>query len=98
MATQTDSASRRRQMQLIGLRIVQARARRGMTQSDLAAEIGRSRRAIGRWESGDRMCSIIDCIAIAEGLSCPIGELVSGIGGVPPASAHPSTAGDRRRR
>lgn len=52
----------------IGVRVAEARAERGVTQSQLAASIGLDRTALAKIESGSRRVSAVELVAIAREL------------------------------
>ena len=56
----------------LGRRIADARAEAGMTQADLAADIGVERTALVRVESGERKVSATELVAIAGALGRPV--------------------------
>lgn len=58
----------------------QARERAGMTQESLAASAGIGRVTLARIESGDQSPRYDTLVAIANGLRCPIEELLVGDG------------------
>jgi len=63
---------------LIGLRIVQARKRRGWNQEALAKRMGVSRRVVGRWERGMNSPSLEALVKLAAVLEAPTDELLLG--------------------
>lgn len=56
----------------LGLRIRQARERRGMSQDDLAAALSRDQRAISEYENGKRKLAATDLPAFATVLEVPV--------------------------
>ncbi len=56
----------------LGLRIRQARERRGMSQDDLAAALARDQRAISEYENGKRKLATTDLPAFATVLEVPV--------------------------
>lgn len=56
----------------LGRRIADARTEAGMTQADLAADVGLERTALVRIESGERKVSATELVAIAGSLDRPV--------------------------
>lgn len=56
----------------LGLRLKKARENKGLSQEDLAAEVGLDQRAISEIENGKRKMSVLELPAIAEVLDVPI--------------------------
>lgn len=54
------------------------RKKMGLTQAELAQEIGVSGRALNSWECGQRWPKIEDAIKLAEFFGCTLDELVRG--------------------
>jgi transcriptional regulator with XRE-family HTH domain len=57
---------------LLGLRIRQARERRGISQEALAEAVGKDQRAISEYENGKRKLSVVDLPAFATVLEVPL--------------------------
>lgn len=62
----------------IGTRIREARADRGLTQDQLAAEVGVSRSAVAQWETGRTGQVTGNLSRIAAALQLPVEHLVHG--------------------
>src|SRR5258708_18071179 len=63
-------------LRLLGERIREARARRGMTRKILARDSGVSERYLAQLEGGHGNISIILLRQVAQAMSLPLGELV----------------------
>jgi transcriptional regulator with XRE-family HTH domain len=57
---------------LLGLRIRQARERRGLSQEDLAAAVSKDQRAISEYEAGKRKLAVTDLPTFATVLEVPL--------------------------
>ena len=57
---------------LLGLRIREARERRGMSQEDLAAAVSKDQRAISEYEAGKRKLAVTDLPRFATVLDAPL--------------------------
>lgn len=62
----------------LGRQIVRIRARKGMTQKELAERIGVTESRLCRWERGCHLPSLLQVLAIARGLDTGLDELVLG--------------------
>jgi transcriptional regulator with XRE-family HTH domain len=71
-------------MRIIGHRIADLRAKRGMTQDDLAEVLDYSEKHLQHIEAGRRNCSIGALLDIAFALDRPLGELFEGLTTVAP--------------
>ena len=56
----------------LGLRIRQARERRGVSQEDLAAAVSKDQRAISEYENGKRKLAVTDLPTMAMVLEVPL--------------------------
>ena len=63
-------------LRLLGERIREARARRGMTRKILARDSGVSERYLAQLESGHGNMSIILLRQVAQAMGLPLGEIV----------------------
>ena len=78
MATSSRQGPARQSHSSPGARIKAAREHAGLTQEDLAREVGVSRSAVAQWET-DRAGQIGGNLArIAEALAVPVGHLLTG--------------------
>ena len=57
---------------VLGLRIRQARERRGMSQEDLASAVSKDQRAISEYEAGKRKLAVTDLPNFATVLEVPL--------------------------
>ncbi len=57
---------------MLGLRIRQARERRGLSQEDLAAAVSKDQRAISEYEAGKRKLAVTDLPTFATVLEVPV--------------------------
>ena len=64
-------------------KIQEARKRRGLTQEELAEQIGVSRQALAKWESGETLPDIERAAALSRILGIPLAELVQNSGPEP---------------
>lgn len=64
---------RRRQ---IGERIRTARRDAQLSQVQLGERVGRDHKTISRWETADRVPSLVDLLLLADALDVPLAELV----------------------
>lgn len=55
------------------------RTQRGLTQEQVAAQVGVSRQAVAKWERGDTLPDIESCICLADLYGVPLDALVRGI-------------------
>ena len=69
----------------LGERIKERRTAHGLTQEMLAQEMGVSRQAVAKWESGQSAPSSEKLIALAKLFHIPLDELI-GVGTAPAAS------------
>lgn len=60
----------------IAQRLRTARTQRRLTQQALAEQLGMSREAISRYESGERDIHIATLIDLSRALGCPLTELL----------------------
>jgi DNA-binding XRE family transcriptional regulator len=68
----------------VGANIRRWRRERGMSQTKLAAAVGRARTALCRWESGDRLPSLATLARVAWVLECTLGDLIAGVVAIKP--------------
>ncbi len=64
--------SERLDAKLLGVRIRQARERRGLSQEELAAAVSRDQRAISEYENGKRKLSVTELPEFARVLGVPL--------------------------
>lgn len=64
--------------QRIGGNLRRLRQGRGLSQSALAAALGRARTTVCRWETGERMPTVPALLALAAALGCDPAELLTG--------------------
>jgi transcriptional regulator with XRE-family HTH domain len=84
--TREPEGARKKKMPLrrqLGLRIIQARKRRGWHQEELASRVGATRAMLGRWERGLNAPSLEGLAKLSEVLEVTLEELV--LGHTPPA-------------
>ena len=55
------------------------RSRKGMTQEEVAEQVGVSRQAVAKWEKGDTLPDIESCIKLADLFGVPLDMLVRGL-------------------
>lgn len=55
------------------------RTQRGLTQEQVAAQVGVSRQAVAKWERGDTLPDIESCICLADLYGVPLDALVRGM-------------------
>lgn len=55
------------------------RSQRGLTQEQVAAQVGVSRQAVAKWERGDTLPDIESCICLADLYGVPLDALVRGM-------------------
>jgi transcriptional regulator with XRE-family HTH domain len=63
----------------IGLRLLSARRRAGLSRAKLAEALGSSSETIAQYERGQRMPTVERVLAIAAALKCEPGELLDGV-------------------
>ena len=76
------------------------RKQRALSQEQLAEQLGVSRQAVSKWESGKAVPETDTLIAISQYFAVSLDELVKEEPAVPPAAAHPAspqTPAARRR-
>ena len=56
-------------------RLSQARKARGMNQETLAHQVGVSRQAVSKWETGDALPDLPRLLALADALELPLDDL-----------------------
>ena len=77
----------------LGERIKALRRRAGLSQEQVAEQVGVSRQAVAKWESGERAPDLNNCAALAELYHVTLDDLVrhdrakTGVG-VPPKGKH----------
>lgn len=64
------------QLKLLGERIRQLRLSKGLTQAELASQIGKDQQAIQRLESGKVNPSYLSLLEISKGLELKITEIL----------------------
>lgn len=62
-----------------GLRLYELREERGITQAELSAKVGLSHAAVGHWESGRFIPSLVAAKRLADALEISLDELTKGI-------------------
>ena len=60
----------------LGVRVREARVRRGLDVATLAARVGVSARDVERWEAGETVPAMMALIQLAEVLGCTFDDLV----------------------
>ena len=55
--------------------LLQARKRRGLSQLELAEQIGVSRQAVSKWETGEAAPDLVKLLALAEALGISLDQL-----------------------
>lgn len=55
------------------------RARKGMTQEQVAEQVGVSRQAVAKWEKGESLPDIESCVHLADLYGIPLDMLVRGL-------------------
>ena len=68
-------------------RLSQARKARGMNQETLAHQVGVSRQAVSKWETGDALPDLPRLLALADALELPLDDLCAGNSLVPLSTA-----------
>lgn len=66
----------RKLARLVGQTLARLRAARGLSQEQLALQLGVSRSTVSRWESGAVALAVVDLVRVARVLDCPTAELV----------------------
>ena len=59
--------------------LAQLRRERGLTQTELAAQIGCYAKDISRWETGTRMPGTVSLVKLATALDCSYEDLLKGL-------------------
>ncbi|HWO82262.1 MAG TPA: helix-turn-helix transcriptional regulator [Solirubrobacterales bacterium] len=68
-----------------------ARRRAGFSQEELGALAGLHRTEVGMVEKGERLPRVDTLLKLAAALAVPVGELVTGVEWIVPASTRPGT-------
>lgn len=55
------------------------RSRKGMTQEEVAEQVGVSRQAVAKWEKGDTLPDVESCVKLADLYGVPLDMLVRGL-------------------
>lgn len=58
--------------------IARLRLERGLTQAQLAEQLGTVQEAVAKWESGTRKPGMKSLLALSRALECTIDEIVKG--------------------
>ncbi|MCM1523139.1 MAG: helix-turn-helix domain-containing protein [Ruminococcus sp.] len=61
---------------MISMNLVSLRKQCGMTQEEVAERIGVSRQAVAKWEKGESVPDMYNCIALAELFDVTVDDLV----------------------
>ena len=61
---------------MIGMNIMNLRRRENLTQEQLAEIIGVSRQAIAKWEKGESMPDLENCVALAKAFDVTVDDLI----------------------
>ena len=61
---------------MIGMNIMNLRKRENLTQEQLAEIIGVSRQAIAKWEKGESMPDLENCVALAKAFDVTVDDLI----------------------
>ena len=64
------------------------RTRAGLTQEEVAERIGVSRQAVAKWEKGETLPDIANCIALADLFRVPLETLARGLTHEPSVDGH----------
>jgi len=83
-------------MRDMGNRIAQRRAALGLTQVELARDLGTSQQTIAKWERGQGFGPVPRFVALAERLGCTVGELIDGGDAAPPPSVEAAIMADEQ--
>ncbi len=71
---------------MIGQNVLSLRTRKGLTQEELAQEIGVARQTVAKWESGEAIPDLVNATRMAEIFDISLDSLVhhdeEAIGGV----------------
>lgn len=55
------------------------RSRKGMTQEEVAEQVGVSRQAVAKWEKGETLPDVESCVKLADLFGVPLDMLVRGL-------------------
>ena len=55
------------------------RNRKGMTQEEVAEQVGVSRQAVAKWEKGDTLPDVESCVKLADLYGVPVDMLIRGL-------------------
>lgn len=55
------------------------RSRKGMTQEEVAEQVGVSRQAVAKWEKGETLPDVESCVKLADLYGVPLDMLVRGL-------------------
>ena len=55
------------------------RSRKGMTQEEVAEQVGVSRQAVAKWEKGDTLPDVESCVKLADLYGVPLDMLIRGL-------------------
>lgn len=66
-------------MSVIVSRLKLMRSRKGLTQEQVAEQVGVSRQAVAKWEKGETLPDIESCVRLADLFGVPLDALVRGI-------------------
>lgn len=62
------------------VRLVSARKKAGITQTELATKLGKHQSFVSKVESGERRIDVIELLEIAKVLGVPVKQLVRNLG------------------
>lgn len=83
-------------MRRMGKRIGERRLALGLTQAELARDIGVSQQTVAKWETGSGYGPVPKFVALAERLGCSLDALLADRQLPPPASVEEAVMGDER--